>query len=85
MARKRKFKYNPFKMWGSWIGLVIGAYCAFGTWVTLINCRWGGCSKPYGLAWIINYYPTFGIILTLVLGFIGGWGIHSLIRKLRKR
>ena len=79
--------YNPFKMLGSYLGgaiylmpLILGMTCKAG---------WG-C-----LIYFVPYLPIFPIlnltgdlivggIIIFVIGFLIGWGIHSLIRWLRE-
>jgi hypothetical protein len=86
-------KYNPFKMWGSWIGaLVLYLYLTVNIFqepvgITypweLLECCFRKCS--FGL------FPVdckFHIIITgipVIIGFLLGWGIHSLIRKLKSK
>ena len=80
-------KYNPFKMWGSWVGLFIAMiitvlvtyFCAgfqaFGTF----SCRTEFWS-------ILNYNnSTLKFIIIVISGFFVGWGIHSLIKYLLTR
>ena len=80
-----KKSYNPFKMWGSWVGLIIGSIplsllilhiykdsvMNFLANLDPTNCSGNDCGP----------FPSFA--LPIVLFFIG-WGIHSLIRKLKK-
>jgi len=71
---KKKFKIfksknNPFKMWGSYVGLVIGFTLLPDLFSTQIDA--------------ISYAPLLLIILW-VIGFLIGWGIHSLVRKYKK-
>ena len=65
-----KKKYNPFKMWGSWVGAGIGLI--FGYMKT-------PCLRD-SLVDYCKFYPHW-YILGIVIGFLIGWGIHSLIRK----
>ena len=64
----KKKNYNPFMMFGSYLGAIIINFIKldgnflFNSWNTNI---------------------IFGFLLTLA-GFEIGWGIHSLIRSLRK-
>jgi len=67
-------KYNPFKMWGSYVGLAIGLVIGFLTYSTiLVLCEFGGPCRL--TAFIIPFIP-------IGLGFLVGWGIHSLFRRL---
>ena len=86
MARKKS--YNPFKMWGSYVGaLIFSFFIVF-----------------YGFAFptskfISDYFEIFfgtgvspNIIVSIILiiipffiiGFLVGWGIHSIFRALKK-
>lgn len=66
---------NPFKLWGSYMGLVfglIGAYFSFTAVFTL--CEFGPCR------------PTVLLIpvIVAVFGFVLGYLIHSLVLNLKK-
>jgi len=66
----KKKSYNPFKMWGSYVGLVIGFTLLpdlFSKQIDTISCA-----------------PLLLIMLWLI-GFLIGWGIHSLFRGLKKQ
>ena len=86
----KKKNYNPFKMWGSYVGAFIGAY------LIIVFTTFGDVSK-FTLGYI--NFPTFLIklelffnfvleVFTVVLysflvfgiGFLIGWTIHSAIR-----
>jgi len=77
---KRKNKsYNPFKMWGSYVGALIGLF--FG--VSIYSSSRPEGFVPNIMDFFINsilYRPT---VFLIPLGFLIGWGIHSLIRKIR--
>ena len=96
-SRKKK-NYNPFKMWGSYVGAVIYSIITFG-----FSIGGGSTDRGLGVIFKINLFVAnlfikesmefatgvtigfFSIILTsTVIGFLIGWGIHSLIRKLKK-
>ena len=80
---------NPFKLYGSYIGGFIGLFIGvfsigagflnevgllgFGL---LIRCGSGG-----GLTVCIPLYTNIMIILLTIVGFLIGWGIHSLFRR----
>ena len=105
---KRKKSYNPFKMWGSYVGAIL--YSAGykisntlffnttmireeifgGTFIEvnhtfnffypvqeliLTSCHGGFECMGYGL---------FTIISLPIVGFLLGWGIHSLFRRISK-
>jgi hypothetical protein len=69
---KTRVGYNAFKMWGSWIGLIIGIAVAFLS--TPLIC-FDTCPQIFGF---VQVYVALAIICFLI-----GWGIHSLIRKSR--
>lgn len=80
---KKKTK-NPFKMGGSWIGAGI---------ITLFFISEQFFCKPYIDATSVNFcfqfidaplIIKFIFILIIILGFLIGWGIHSLLRKYTK-
>jgi len=65
----KKKNYNPFKMWGSWLGLIVGITLLPDLFSTQLDT--------------ISYAPLLLIILWLI-GFLIGWAIHSLVKKLKK-
>ena len=115
-------EYNPFKMWGSWIGAVYGLIANLIGYVGfLVSGRpslvWGRgiiqkiiVLPAYVIQKFYNFidkliYPTnecvggicqianksffnansnnlFIMLSTIILGFLIGWGIHSLFRRL---
>ena len=87
MAKKKS--YNPLKMWGSYVGFSLGIiiFLSFGK---IIDFCWGQvCFSSYNLVYpFVLSFETILIIVTLllfsILGFLIGWGIHSIIRKVIK-
>ena len=77
MAKK---SYNPFKMWGSYVGAVLFFILGGMFYIAkAIGCGWdGSCSYSWGDI-------LFIAIIFSVIGFLLGYGIHSLFRKLRSR
>ncbi len=76
--------YNPFKMLGSYVGAIVfsiyGILALIFMWVDL----WYFILElflPVGIAVGIGYFST--ILLHGLFGFILGWGIHSLLRRLK--
>jgi len=67
--------YNPFKMWGSWIGLVFGLIGGYFSIAIVLYFAETGKFK---------YGAIFVPLIVIILGFLIGWGIHSLIRSLKK-
>lgn len=75
MLLNRKHKYNPFFMKGSYIGLIlgfIGSYFSFAIVFALAEV-----GRFTNLALLIPLVPALA-------GFLGGWGIHILIKKIKK-
>lgn len=69
-----KKEYNPFKMWGSYIGIVIGFIAN-----PLLNFI--PIAKVIAFDLSQNLSITYGAFFGIIFGFFIGWGIHSLIRK----
>ena len=75
MAKKKS--YNPFKMWGAWVGvLVSGLLLSLLRELSIIP----PLIQNNSLIWT-NMFNMMGVIIT---GFLLGWGIHSLVRRFRK-
>ncbi len=68
-------KYHPFKMHGSYIGLVLGFIVSYFSLVALSVI--GEFSKLKPTAFLVIFAP-------LIFGFLLGWGLHSLVRAARK-
>lgn len=68
--------YNPFKMWGSWLGLVSGYLLGF----VFIMAMQPETASIIELNFLRSQVITipFGLV-----GFLLGWAIHSLIRRLK--
>ena len=73
-------KNNPFKMWGSWVGAILG----------LVIMTYFMTHRFFDLDLLLFKEIGFGVLrsiyiyISTIIGFLAGWGIHSLIRKLRK-
>ena len=72
MTNKIKKLYNPFKMWGGWVGALIGISSLF--WLPNTHIDFSKFNTDF--LPIIFLFLLFGSI-----GFHIGWRIHSLIRK----
>jgi hypothetical protein len=98
MPQETKKSYNPFKMWGSWVGLGIGIVASILLAVPAQPII-GGLTEFAIVANPFYYLPSsvFGneseglfVIYTVVIVtspiffFLYGWGIHSLFRKFSK-
>ena len=79
----KKKSYNPFKMWGSYVGFSIGVFIStiIGILQEIIYC-----TKENITCYDYNLYNIFlsTYMFLAVLGFLIGWGIHSLFRAMRK-
>ncbi|MBU0906935.1 MAG: hypothetical protein KKD18_03800 [Nanoarchaeota archaeon] len=69
-----KHSYHPFKMHGSYIGLVLGFVLSYFTLVALSVVGEFSLLKP--TAFLVIFAP-------LVVGFLLGWGFHSVVRVMR--
>lgn len=71
--------YNPFLMWGSYVGAIILVILFhFNPLLTYISVA----GVPY---LPVSYFIiALSILRTASLGFLLGWGIHSLVRFLRR-
>jgi len=92
-----KKSYNPFKMWGSYVipilaiinyfsmAYVWGIFCPKLNQVMyngMIICS-GETSTQIGLFGFM-LSPLLWFFAIIVLGFLFGWGIHSLLRRLSR-
>lgn len=81
-----KKKYNPFKMWGSYV-LSVPIFLYMIYHLAKEIATFGTCSKLCEGQLIICISCQGAMIMfsvLIVIGFLIGWGIHSLFRKLRK-
>jgi len=79
-----KKTYNPFKMWGSYVGLVL-PFLFFFIWgmkLLIVDCNFnfGSCGETQ-LGIIFSFILA---VIGAIVGFLIGWIIHALIRGLRK-
>lgn len=92
----KKKTYNPFKMWGSYVGAFVGLLGGILTDGGQ-RCDISGETGRRICEWSYNWFgliPFSGIgniskivimfILPIIVLFLLGWGIHSLIRRLKK-
>jgi len=78
-----KNSYNPFKMWGSWVGAVVGLFLWYMSFHLSPNNSLSIFIRNLGGS--LNMASSILIFFVLpVLGFLVGWGIQSLWRKFRK-
>ena len=72
--------YNPFKMWGSYVGAVLLFLSTLVFGMEYFNFYY----QTIWQTWLHLPSISFSVlILTPILGFLLGYGIHALIRKLR--
>ena len=76
--KNKKILYNPFKMWGSWVGFLIGSFFA-GIEIGYISFQ-----DYFGLILFEDLSKSFTLYWFLIVGFFIGWGIHSIFRRLKK-
>ena len=95
MENEIKKSYNPFKMWGSWIGFFIGIILlTFPAFFVIKQSGFLDAVRSIIKISPIYYWesswcdqPGCGFITffsTRIIFFLYGWGIHSLIRKYTK-
>jgi len=71
--------YNPFKMWGFWLGVLTPfALIISPCGILTINLIGSGDCVSYGN---LDAGVIILLVPALIFGAIG-WGIHSLIRKI---
>lgn len=81
---------NPFKMWGSWgigaTGLIVGALSSVGKCASISYPAYHDFSiySNPELMRLMCLNTNLYLLITAILGFLIGWGINSLIRKIRK-
>jgi len=69
-------KYNPFRMLGSYIGAIF---------LLLIDFFDKSNELITGtLNLSASEFFSFELAFSIIIGFVLGWGIHSLIRRLKK-
>ena len=78
-CRSRK-SYNPFKMWGAWVGATWGLISGIMA-ITSENEFYNLMGIFFGEFRII--FPIISALISITTGFLIGWGIHSLVRKYR--
>jgi hypothetical protein len=87
MNEQTKKSYNPFKMWGSWFGLVLGALIIpLEDMVFVLNpIIWPFLFVDVDVGHDIGLLIGLIAIFTLPIAlFIYGWGAHSFFRKINR-
>ena len=75
-GQRRVKSHDPFKMWGAWLGAAIALVPWAWLWANL-----GTRGIPH-LAWLTAAVMGCGPVA--VVGFLFGWGLHSLARYFAK-
>lgn len=97
MTEETNNSYNPFKMWGSWVGFGIAIFMIILLYISSIL-------KIYAIgkfiAFLAQLNPLYNWVMTScgepgcggfvifsnpIFFFLYGWAIHSLIRRLRTK
>ncbi len=73
---KRGKGQNPFTMWGSYAGAAAGIPIAYFSFAIILHLAETGNFTILALL-----IPTVPVIA----GFLAGWGLHSLARRLKNR
>lgn len=90
MARK-KISYNPFKMWGSYVGSFVFLFTGFFAPKNILTSYISEVLRFY--LNVPEVFPSLALALPFIIiaflihilmGFLIGWGIHSSIKRLRK-
>ena len=77
----KKKSYNPFKMWGSYVGLVLALIL---TYITITTIMLGDVKLIFTLEGLKFFFLNIKSYIVIPIGFLIGYGIHVLIRGLRK-
>lgn len=72
--------FNPFEMWGSYIGIIIGLFIF--SYKEISNPNYNPILTSSGILWFSFTSVQFWVFL--IMGFLIGWGIHSLFRRFTK-
>ena len=90
-----KKSFNPFKMWGAWVGLVLGLVVGILGALTVLSYEIEGFMRCDGINFFTSLPMCSGVVsgdilmflaqlIYPIIGLLIGWGIHSLIRVVRK-
>lgn len=75
----KKKNYCPLGMWGSYVGGILG-YLIIIIVMAIITVE----NRPNFDFMSICIMVITPALLGAFLGFLAGWGVHSLVRRLRK-
>lgn len=105
MPEEIKKSYNPFKMWGSWVGLVVGTvgtlmygggasylvglfeiddFTAVSIFLNILQSLGGALQLTNPIILILQWPILPAVLITPIVIFLYGWGIHSIFRKLER-
>jgi len=73
--------YNPFRMWGAWLGAVLFGLFSLSICMIVPICALINNVLKFHPDSIYGYVFS-GIVPLAILGFLIGWGVHSLVRRL---
>ncbi len=79
---ENKKTYNPFRMWGSYVGAYLIPLLLF---LFVGGFDYSNLSNPFFYLWFIILLFSNVWYLSFILsglGFLIGWGIHSLFRRM---
>jgi len=84
-----KKSYNPFKMWGSWVGAGLIYILWFNLYLDSSASKGfiNNLIDPIYSLFNFNLDSLYTLIIIFIIvgiGFLIGWGIHSLVRRFRK-
>jgi fructose-specific phosphotransferase system IIC component len=74
-----KKTFNPFKMWGAYLGVFIAVFITCGFSGIFTKICWYAPQSGIFVIPIIGTTP----IVWIIGGFLLGWGIHSIFRVIR--
>jgi len=72
-GQKKQLSFNPFKMWGSYVGVVVGLVGSYLSFALVLDAAEKGLFTMPVL--LIPFAPA-------IIGFLGGWGMHVVFRKI---
>lgn len=105
MPEEIKKSYNPFKMWGSWVGFVVGTvgtlmygggagylmelfkiddFTAVSIFLNILQSLGGALQLTNPIILILQWPILPAVLITPIVIFLYGWGIHSIFRKLER-
>lgn len=96
MIMVKKKSYNPFVMWGSYVGAVVllvlvylfntikgGVYCPSLNHAIVEGTGRVICAGDVTTTFLFGLSFMNHLLIIIAIGFLVGWGIHSLVRAAR--